>query len=390
MSVMITRRGTIATEQALAPTITQLAVTSSSITFEITNNDAQNAVILYEIDDDTPDEFALELGAGLTATNIQRTGLTANTTYTVYAKAVVQGKQVSEIRTLEITTDLGFIQATGGTVSTIGNYKYHVFTSSGTFTVNGAGAPFNTVEYLIVGGGGSGGAGTSVGYEAGGGGAGGLLTNVNSSPLAVSVSNYTIVVGAGGAGQTNSKNNGQNSSAFGLTAIGGGGGAQGGGSGNTGGSGGGAAHNNTTPGQGTSGQGFAGGVAGGPSRGTGGGGAGGAGAVGNSAQGGDGGPGLNLSAYFPNWGTNSSNTTTGTRGWFAGGGSGFAAANPPSRVGTPGVGGGGTSSNSLNGGGFTAGLPNTGGGGGASYSSVGNAGAAGGSGIVIIRYEVAS
>ena len=43
--------------------------------------------------------------------------------------------------------------ATGGTITTNGNYKVHSFTSSGTFTVTGTG----TVEYLVVGGGGGGG-----------------------------------------------------------------------------------------------------------------------------------------------------------------------------------------------------------------------------------------
>jgi len=74
MSVMITRRGTIATEQALTPTITEVSVTSSGITFTITNNDAQNAIIIYEIDDSTPDEFSIEVNAGQTTSNIVRTG----------------------------------------------------------------------------------------------------------------------------------------------------------------------------------------------------------------------------------------------------------------------------------------------------------------------------
>jgi hypothetical protein len=49
-----------------------------------------------------------------------------------------------------------------------------------------------------------------------------------------------------------------------------------------------------------------------------GGGGGGAGAAGQAApndnDGGNGGNGINLSSSFPNWGTNSSNTTSGTRG----------------------------------------------------------------------------
>ena len=50
------------------------------------------------------------------------------------------------------------ITATGGTITTVGNYKVHSFTSSGTFTItSGSG----TIEYLVVGGGG--GAGATIG-----------------------------------------------------------------------------------------------------------------------------------------------------------------------------------------------------------------------------------
>jgi len=45
--------------------------------------------------------------------------------------------------------------ATGGTITTSGAYTVHTFTSSGTFTPNGA----ETVEYLVVAGGGAGGGG---------------------------------------------------------------------------------------------------------------------------------------------------------------------------------------------------------------------------------------
>ena len=54
-----------------------------------------------------------------------------------------------------------FIVATGGTISTCGNFKTHVFTGPGTFTVctvgNAAGS--NTVDYMVVAGGGGGGQG---------------------------------------------------------------------------------------------------------------------------------------------------------------------------------------------------------------------------------------
>ena len=101
--------------------------------------------------------------------------------------------------------------ASGGNhVVTPGNgYKYHTFTSPGTFTV------FNknevgSVEILVVGGGGGRGS-----YQAGGGGAGGLAYNPSISVVNTS---YPIVVGpAGGVG-----GNGGNSGALGITGLGGG------------------------------------------------------------------------------------------------------------------------------------------------------------------------
>ena len=68
----------------------------------------------------------------------------------------------------------------GGTITTSGDYRYHTFTSSGTFTNTLAGL---VTEYLVIAGGGGGGAASA---RAGGGGAGGAG---NSGPG-----------GAGGAG----------------------------------------------------------------------------------------------------------------------------------------------------------------------------------------------
>ena len=55
--------------------------------------------------------------------------------------------------------NLSFIQATGGTVTTSGDFKIHTFTGGGTFCVSAVGsAPAcNVVDFLVVAGGGSGG-----------------------------------------------------------------------------------------------------------------------------------------------------------------------------------------------------------------------------------------
>ena len=133
-----------------------------------------------------------------------------------------------------------FVTATGGTITTSGDYKIHAFTGPGTFSVSDAGNPAGstTVEYLIVAGGGSGG-----GDRGGGGGAGGFRDNYPSPATGgqpVSVTSYPISIGSGGAGVRESGgNNGSTSSAFGLTSAGGGGGAHIDGNASSGGSGGG-------------------------------------------------------------------------------------------------------------------------------------------------------
>ena len=92
-----------------------------------------------------------------------------------------------------------YVAATGGTESTVGDFKVHKFTGPGTFTVFSVGnaCGSSTVEYLVVAGGGGGGA-----HVGGGGGAGGFRNNFPSpvsGGLSVSVQGYPITVGAGGS-----------------------------------------------------------------------------------------------------------------------------------------------------------------------------------------------
>lgn len=90
------------------------------------------------------------------------------------------------------------IVADGGSVSISNNYKIHTFTSSDVFSVYDTGNNLTDIEYLVVAGGGGGGGGA--GAEGGaGGGAGGLLTGTFSAQI----QNYTITVGSGGAFNTN-------------------------------------------------------------------------------------------------------------------------------------------------------------------------------------------
>tara|TARA_R100000322_G_scaffold82024_2_gene51281 strand:- start:393 stop:1427 length:1035 start_codon:yes stop_codon:yes gene_type:complete len=131
------------------------------------------------------------------------------------------------------------ICATGGnTITEVGNYKIHIFTGPGTFTVNSLSSDpaADGLDYLIVAGGGGSGAGA--------GGAGGYRTSVDSSLVAASATDYPVTVGAGGTpgGSQTTGSAGSDSSALSITSAGGAKGSifSGGGNGFTGGSGGGA------------------------------------------------------------------------------------------------------------------------------------------------------
>ena len=92
----------------------------------------------------------------------------------------------------------GFIVATGGTITESGNYRYHAFTSSGTFQIVAI-STSTAIEYIIVGGGGSGGTGSyAVGAQSNGaaGGGGGVRTG----SFTASVNSYSLTVGGGAAG----------------------------------------------------------------------------------------------------------------------------------------------------------------------------------------------
>lgn len=209
-----------------------------------------------------------------------------------------------------------------------------------------------TVESLIVAGGGGG--------SSGGGGGGGVISN-NAVQIASGV--YAIVVGAGGAANTN----GGDSSFSTLIAIGGGKGGAASTNGSDGGSGGGGGGRSggspPTGGSGTVSQGNNGGSGSTSSAAGGGGGAGGVGSNASGSNGGNGGSGF-------------SSSITGSAVLYGGGGGGQG-----SGGGSPGTGtdGGGDGSNA---GSATAGAANRGAGGGGS----GGTPAAGGSGVVIIRY----
>jgi hypothetical protein len=294
----------------------------------------------------------------------------------------------------------GFTQATGGTVTTSGDFKIHSFTGDGCFVVSFAGnqpsfsnpspqysaSGPNGVEYLVVaGGGGSGG---------GGGGAGGFRTNYPSTPsLTISTQTYPITVGAGGAAGPGSYvgrgSNGSPSIFSTITSAGGGAGGGWNNSANAGGSGGGGGFHPTpvatagagntppvSPPQGNPGGDYNVGGGGGAG---GGGGSGGAGsdAPGSPTRGGG------------NGGSSTNNSITGSAVAYAGGGGGATNRDGPGSDpgGSGGGAGAGSGASTSSGDGSAASIANRGsGGGGAELQAPSNSGN-GSKGVVIIRYK---
>ncbi len=235
------------------------------------------------------------------------------------------------------------VTATGGTITTDGDYTVHKFLIANTgtdFTTDTA----QDVEYLVIGGGGGGGY-----YTGGGGGAGGYRTGT----LSVTPDDYTVTVGAAGAGGAPGAGSDGGDSVFSsITSDGGGGGGGGSGAGRDGGSGGGASFW-ADGGSSTAGQGYDGGdgidSSAWGARGAGGGGSSEAGEDGGISSGGDGGNGT-------------SSSITGSAVTRAGGGGAGEYYNSGSAVaGSGGSGGGGDGGRYRNG---TAGTADTGSGGG--------------------------
>jgi len=360
--------------------------TSGSITVTLPSSPSAGNIVGIKDYANTADTNKIVVGRN--GSNIQ--GTAANFDLVTSGGSVllvyVDGTQGWKVTSASEAADLQstqYVVATGGTITTSGDYRIHTFTGPGTFCVSNAGAPGGSakVDYVVVAGGGAGGGGQG---GAGGGGAGGHRVSFPSpaGTIPVSVQGYPITVGSGGSGVTAPSpvgGSGSNSVFSTITSAGGGGGAkQPNGNGASGGSGGGGSIDGGCGGAGNTppvspSQGNPGGN--GPGNGTsikagGGGGA--------SAAGQNGTPGPAAG------GAGSANSITGSSVTRAGGGGGSVSCQPAGGAGGAGGGGAGGGGGSPG----SAGTANTGGGSGGGSPSPGSSPSAnGGSGVVIITYK---
>ena len=269
------------------------------------------------------------------------------------------------------------VTASGGTITTDGDYTVHKFTANGNFITDVA----QDVRIMLIAGGGSG------GVDAGGGGGAGGMIDTGAYNFTVSAATHAAVIGAGGTsvGGESGGNAGADSTFSTLTAKGGGGGGGWSGAGSTGGSGGGGAHGGapggdtgfaaTQPSQagdsGTYGYGYAGADGfNSPAVDARAGGGGGAGGVASERTGGT--------------GRESDILIADTDVFYAGGGGGAAmgGSSTPNSPGGGGAGAAGTGNQS-----GTGGTANTGSGGGGGAGGGGASSGAGGSGLFVLRRE---
>ena len=174
-------------------------------------------------------------GNGNVELNTEGEGLTL-----VYVDSTQGWRSIQDSSFADVGATL--VSATGGTESTVGNYKIHTFTSSGNFVVSSTGP----LSYMVLAGGGGGGGSEPGFWTGGGGGAGGFreskspIDSYTASPTAatggitVTAQTYPITVGAGGGPGTNA-NPGDNATRGGtgspsifstITSAGGGGGGK--------------------------------------------------------------------------------------------------------------------------------------------------------------------
>jgi hypothetical protein len=356
-------------------------------------NDPNSDVVTHTISAGTlPTGLSLNTNGSLTGTV---TSPLSDQTFTFTVQAATTNWTITRSFSIAVV-NVSFFAATGGTVTDVGDYKFHTFTSDGSFVVSsvGVGPPSypSTVDYFVLAGGGGGTGDHPQAFENGTGAGGGGFRISNSvpgftappmaSPTGLTISTaqtYPVTVGAGGAGQGGGDGAPGAASVFhNITSAGGAGAGRG--EGQPGGSGSGSLDNkpvgigNTPPVSPS--QGNNGGLGPSPPRGNGmggggGGGAGGAGSNGQSAPGGAAGfvPTNWMGPGAPTYGTPGPD---GAARYFAGG-SGAA----------PGGGGGG---GGATGGGDTSNVAaNTGSGAGSTQGFA--TGGSGGSGLVVIRYK---
>ena len=199
----------------------------ATITFTAPSSDGGSPILDYQVTSSPGGVTATGSGSPITIT-----GLSNGTAYTFTVRARnANGYSISSTSSNQVTPVVPPITASGGNyiydgTGSFAGYRFHVFTSPGTFRVTSNDGNLGFASVIVGGGGGVGFNGTSSNGTAGGGGGG--VTDVTGIPLTPNT-DYSITVGSGGTRPTlpQAASPGQTSSWAGGSA-GGGGATQGG------------------------------------------------------------------------------------------------------------------------------------------------------------------
>ena len=207
-----------------APTIVGASKTNdgtqATITFIPPTSNGGTAITDYKFTS-SAGTTTVPVASIVNGTSYTVSGLTAATSYT-FTVIAVNGVGDSAASASSNATGTNVVaNATGGTITTVGKYRTHYFTASGTFTVSSApaGAVF---EVLMLGSGGGGGGGSNSFASGGGGGAGGLVY-YGATTLTATAKTITInPAGTGGVSGASGTAGGLVSFTGLTTAVGGG------------------------------------------------------------------------------------------------------------------------------------------------------------------------
>ena len=164
------------------------STTSVAISFTAPTLNGGSAITNYEYSFNNSTWTALSPADAVSPVTVS--GLTSNTSYTVYLRAVNIVGSGPASSGVGFTTSAVFMSATGGSTNTYGIYKSHIFTGNSSLVVSAAG-DYPTADILVVAGGAGGG-----NDRGGGGGAGGFRT----SSQTLTATTYSVTVGGAGSG----------------------------------------------------------------------------------------------------------------------------------------------------------------------------------------------
>jgi hypothetical protein len=209
----------LSVKYAIPPVITYLSSTNTSVSFWFSQGPGRVTSYVPYINGSATTGSG-SVSTSTTTNTYTISGLTQGTAYSVQmgSNSYELGLTLSPVVTMSTSSPATIVSATGSyTTATVGSYTVYQFSGNGTISINNA----KSVFFAIIGGGASGGAPNYNGNaSAGGGSGGGVYYNSTNGTAFSAGATYTVTVGQGGTGVTNSTSTwGPYGNAGGTTSI---------------------------------------------------------------------------------------------------------------------------------------------------------------------------